>query len=454
PSTLTTLRIAENNTGAVMLQADVKEAGGGTCSLACRLTAGQMIVEIRPEAGVAGLSVSGDIRHVVAADFFGDDMVFPGDLPWRPGLRLPVENLFLGLLDQGQAQVMCVWQPGGQRALAALGGGPGQPATIADCFIEAVKGKTIWVALLEGPDLWHEQAVSVADASALKKLDWRPPFPAKWRADLLGPGGTAASSYLPDSADADVRSAPAEDQIPKSLNPQIPKSPNPSPRLLIYAMDRNQATPLTTFCPIDVVRNTLGVGPCQYILQTEGLATDSNPTPDGVMTWIEKQFRQKKEKRAAGEIDEQLQQMVAHLGRAQDRIQQYGRLARRIAEWCRAMAGDAHDAPGIEAVGRLAEKLEQTAGPRIGNSGLVPRAARVAVGLRGLVGKPDALASFQRLAAEARLIGANQDRTLANCRMAVRWLKQSATMAAEDDPRLKPWAARVVELIDPVLQGK
>jgi hypothetical protein len=78
----------------------------------------------------------------------------------------------------------------------------------------------------------------------------------------------------------------------------------------------------------------------------------------------------------------------------------------------------------------------------------------VAVGLRGLVGKPDALASFQRLAAEARLIGANQDRTLANCRMAVRWLKQSATMAAEDDPRLKPWAARVVELIDPVLQGK
>ncbi len=399
---LTTLRIAENNPGAVMLQASSKEAGGGNCSLAYRLTAGQMIVEIRPEAGMTALWVSGGIRHVVAADFFGDDMVFPSalpsynvqpakrksggdtvlpdDLPRRP-VRLPVENLFLGLLDQGQAQVMCVWQPGGQRALAAFSGGRSQPAaTAAECFIEAVKGKTMWVALLEGKDMWHEQAVSASDADYLKNLDWRPPFPAKWRADLLGPGGTATSSYLPDSPNAGQPAAPAGGEASQSLNPQIPKSPNPSEdretrrqgdkensaasplatrhsplttnspnpsvQLLIYAMDRNQATPLTTFCPIDVMRNTLGVGPCQYILQTEGLATDSNPTPDGVMTWLEKQFRQKKEKRAAGEIDEQLQQMVAHVGRAKQRIWEYGRLARRIDEWCRATAGDVHERAG------------------------------------------------------------------------------------------------------------
>ena len=91
-------------------------------------------------------------------------------------------------------------------------------------------------------------------------------------------------------------------------------------------MDRSQATPLTTFTPIDILRNTLGVGPCQYILQTEGLASDANPTPDNVMTWVEKQFSRKKEKKAADEIRERLAQMVEHVGQAQARIDQYRRM--------------------------------------------------------------------------------------------------------------------------------
>ena len=74
---------------------------------------------------------------------------------------------------------------------------------------------------------------------------------------------------------------------------------------------------MTTFTPIDILRGTLGVGPCQYILQTEGLASDANPTPDNVMTWVEKQFSRKKEKKAADEIRERLAQMVEHVGQAQ-----------------------------------------------------------------------------------------------------------------------------------------
>ena len=55
-------------------------------------------------------------------------------------------------------------------------------------------------------------------------------------------------------------------------------------------------------------------------MQTEGLASDANPTPDNVMTWIEKQFSRKKEKKAAGEIRERLAQMVEHVGQAHARI--------------------------------------------------------------------------------------------------------------------------------------
>ena len=103
-------------------------------------------------------------------------------------------------------------------------------------------------------------------------------------------------------------------------------------------MDRSQATPLTTFTPIDILRGTLGVGPCQYILQTEGLASDANPTPDNVMTWIEKQFSRKKEKKAADEIRERLAQMVEHVGQAQARIDQYGRMFAEVERLCDAAA--------------------------------------------------------------------------------------------------------------------
>ena len=50
-----------------------------------------------------------------------------------------------------------------------------------------------------------------------------------------------------------------------------------------------------------------------------------------------------------------------------------------------------------------------------------------------MLSKEDALAECRRMGAEARAIGAAQDRTLANCRMMVRrWLKQSAAMLAEE----------------------
>src|SRR5205807_8359179 len=40
--------------------------------------------------------------------------------------------------------------------------------------------------------------------------------------------------------------------------------------VLIYALNRLAETPVTSYTPVDIVRNTLGVGPCQYILDVEG----------------------------------------------------------------------------------------------------------------------------------------------------------------------------------------
>lgn len=39
---------------------------------------------------------------------------------------------------------------------------------------------------------------------------------------------------------------------------------------IIYPINQSADTPLSDFTVTDVVRNTLGVGPCQYILDLEG----------------------------------------------------------------------------------------------------------------------------------------------------------------------------------------
>src|SRR5262249_9274124 len=40
--------------------------------------------------------------------------------------------------------------------------------------------------------------------------------------------------------------------------------------VLIYPLTRLGETPIDRYTPVDIVRNTLGVGPCQYLLDVEG----------------------------------------------------------------------------------------------------------------------------------------------------------------------------------------
>ncbi len=441
PARIASVRILENNPGAVMLLAGFTAADGGKCSLTYRLTAGQAIVEVRPGEGAGRVLVECAARYVVVPDFFGDDMVFGAEVFSRRRLRLPAENFFMNLLDRGNALVMCVWQSRKQEAVAVAE--PRKlPTIITGCEIQAVKDKSLWIAVLEGPDVWHERAVSAGDAKAELTLDWKPPFSAKWRADLLAGDGPARSWHFQ-----------GPDQAGGTPAPQPPPAWRYPAAMVVYAMDRTRATPLTTFCPFDVLRNTLGVGPCQYILQTEGLATDANPTPDNVMTWIEKQFKRKKEKSAAGEIHELLEQMVEHVGHAQARIEQYGRLARDIEALDKAQ-GQGGSAAGIEAIGRLAKKLARTVVESGGKPGPGDRAARLAEKINALAGRAGAMAECERIGAEIRGIGAVQDRSLSNCRMTARWIKQSALMIGEEDPRADAWAKKVAARVEKELTGK
>ena len=463
---LASVRIVQNTPAAVGLEASYRTADGNSLSVAYRLATGQMTVEVRPGQRTRRLAIRSDAQYVVVPDFFGDDMLFDARSLRRPRLGLPAENFFLGLLDEGSAMLMCVWQSSRQGAEATCSG-TGPQARIGGCEIECLQGKAIWVALLEGTNLWHQRAISAEEMSKDLILAWKPPFAARWRGDFLDAGGATRSWYF-SAANEPGEEAPTAGprECPCWLEGQravvrggLAGAPagtagEAARQLVVYAIDRSRATPLTVFCPMDVLRNTLGVGPCQYILQTEGLAGETNPTPDEVTNWVEKQFRAKKEKRAAGEMREQLAGMVEHVGRTQARIHQYAALARRLDALLASQSNSAQLGEAVRGLRPVVDRLKQAAGD--GSEGAKPaqQAAKLADEILALVGSPNALAECRRLGAELRRLGAAQERALANSRMAVRWLRQQARMTAADDPPSAPLAAAVRAEAERVLQAK
>jgi len=454
------IKILENNLGAVMLEASLATSDGTRMSLQCQLAVGQSILEIRPAAGVARLRLQMAPRYVVIPDFFGDDMVFtPSTLP-RQRIILPAENFFLTPLADGAAMLMCVSSARVQNAEALITQ-TGERRSFAGCEVDCVPGKSLWVASLDGSWLWHEQP---ADLRADIVLDWQPPFPAKWRADFAGDEGFAQSWYFlgGQGTDEDIP-IPAGQVCPcridgrravvhSQLVVRGPAGLPPHP-LLVYPLDRSRATPLTAFCPTDVLRNTLGVGPCQYILQTEGLQSDTNPTPDNVMTWIEKQIVRKRHKKSAEEIRDLVQQMTQHVDHVAERIQRYAKLGHDVQQRCTEAEASSSLRAAAAALQPIAAGIQSEA--TAAEVTAVPQRVRgLAAQVAALTDQTDPLAECQRLGADLRTLGATQDRVLANSRMEARWLRARAKMLAADEPATATWTQRTQHLVDAALQDK
>lgn len=438
PAGQKSLRTLENGPSAVQVEAVFRTADGGESALMYRLTTGQGLLELRAGAIAKQVAVTAPAAWAVVPDFFGDDVVLGPRSTGRPTLGVPAENFFLTLADEGRAMLMCVWPSARQRAELTLSAGSA-PA-ISGFAIDAPPkpDQSMWLAFLEGDDLWQARPLA---GGATADIDWKPPFPAKWRGDFLGRTAVAESWNLREAAD-DEESEPAAEGCPCRLAAgrlQIAwkaAPPTPPQTLLMYPIDRSRTTPLTVFCPIDILRNTLGVGPCQYILQTEGLASETNPTPDSVMKWVEQQFHKKKQRRAADEIRGLLEQMVEHAGHVDERIARY----RTAAGELRALAPSG---PSAGPIGETLDYLDRALASAAGENSR-QKAAALAAQVVALIGPGDAEAECRRLGREIRRVGAVQDSALARARMGLRWLREQARQAQ---------AEKILERVDQALQG-
>jgi hypothetical protein len=193
------------------------------------------------------------------------------------------------------------------------------------------------------------------------------------------------------------------------------------------------------------MRNTLGVGPCQYILACEGLGAQGDPTPNSVMNWVEKQFEQKRDRKAADEVKERLDLMVKHVADAKSRIEHYAEFARQLRNARTGKQGHFL---------AFAEELERFSGVALAPAAAPERAGRLAGEVAALIGKENALAPCRQLGQELRSIGTIQDHALAKCRMAIRRVRQEARTRAINLPPADESSLEAQRLAEQFLKDK
>ena len=522
--------LAENGRSAVALEIVSKT---GTARF--RLKKGDLFVEAQALAGAAPLRVECPSRFAVLPDFFADDILFDARKVPLDKVELPSENFLLHFTGKQDAIVMGVFENRAQDVRVTLAG-KGDDRAITGSEIDfGRKGSKIWIAVLEGPGMWHALDIKRADAKKILPLDWKMPYVAQWRVDFTRHDGLTDSwdMLLPDkegdgyikpswlAADGNISAAtktktgevdrdayrpggPASDRLGPDrfrwttvlgrvpypcwserdgkgfLQPlQRDKFAFDGP-VLIYPLTRLADTPIAQYTPVDIVRNTLGVGPCQYLLDVEGQKQEHvGRATCHVRTLLGEVYGSGQQKAKTKEIATYLGDAHDFVTHIRNRINAYVVFGKELREYL-AKERTAHPElkEQLDALETLAREIDDRVEPRMQaiqrHPALKAMAAKVAE--RKEEPTPPSLAAQLNREFFAKVlvgyvgadwreklkieytdplttIGGQQDEMVGECRWVVKALRQKAGILLAGDPRMASIAAEIRTRTQKMLRG-
>jgi hypothetical protein len=249
--------------------------------------------------------------------------------------------------------------------------------------------------------------------------------------------------------------------------------------VVIYPSNRLADTPPEWYTPVDIVRNTLGVGPCQYILDVEGQKQEHvGRATCHVRTLLTETWTAGQQKAKRKEIENWLadaHDFVTHIRKRILAYVDFGRDLRKYLASQREAHPEAKEA--IEALETIAKEIDTRVEARLEsmrkNPKLAPFAAEVEE--RKEETTPPALAAAlnryflktfvdyegadwkDRLKKEytdpLTTIGGEQDEMVGECRWVVKALRQRAGILMATDPKAGPVAAEVRARTQKILRG-
>jgi hypothetical protein len=398
--------------------------------------------------------------------------------------------------------------------------GQGQARRIAAARIE-FQGQPVYAGILERKGLWQDEDAAALPAYQPTAIAWKRPFEARWRGDFIVAEGRRLADWptrnqsfdfrstsLPQKENADpldarflaaTSSKRAANWWEQGLhwwergnqdNPQIWQEslasffiypavfkgdevrlclyadkqarhkPHVYERVIIYPLGRVAATPLDVFTPVDLMRETLGQGPCEYILDIAGI----KPRPAGgdrptlayatCGLWedhigpIVGQFKKKPdgtfqplEEKTKTHLIQAMEDMWYFVHAIHDRLREYARWGADLAVFCRRESARNPKLkqiadPALAQLDRLNSDLGRHKFEGPGSEAYWKE--RVPELIREV--KADHYAGVGSIA-RIRDLGNDQDERVSRCRQYVKALLQEIILQDASDPEARAFAA-------------
>jgi hypothetical protein len=468
--------LVENTKGSACLEAAFRTANGAEVSGRFRLKRGDVSVQVEPGTGAGKLRVECPGRFVVLPDFFADDITLDARRLSLAAADLPSENFVLHPTADGDALALCVFE-NRQHDVRVTLAGEGERRVVTGSEV-GFEGKKVWVALLEAPRIWHARDLTPADTGRVLPLDWRMPFPAAWRVDFtrtndltdswemllqeekngeyvkpswLGGGEDRLGRYrlrwntvlgdypYPCWSDADRRG---------HLQPLVSRLLQFVGPALVYPINRVQQTPLDAYTVVDVMRNTLGVGPCEHILDLEGQKAEyKGRATCSVRDTLTPIYAKRQQKQKRAQVDRTLDEGLTFVKHIRGRITRYVEFGHQMREYLAAQKKEHPElAEFLAEMDKLTQEIDNRVEARRAKIKTPEYVARMNDDFRKNVlddDGPEALKHCKEYARALVEVGDNQDELSGECRWVVKALRQKAGILMATDPRVAPIAAEI-----------
>ena len=475
---------AEADAGGAAFEVTFAADGAEPVRLAFSVMPGQPFVETRTLQPGTALRVEAPCRFVVLPDFFADDIVIDAtELPVDE-TELPVDNFLLQLLRGRDAILMTVLpEVSGDVAVELSGQGPDR--TLDASVIPYGKDGRIWLGLLTSEGIWHRHDVMAADRGSIVDVDWTAPYPAMWRLDwrrsnaltdswsmaVQQPDGTFVK-YGPTGWPGKL----AKDRqrwttvlhtftYPCWIDTEGRAHLQPLDKVLefegpalIYPINRVKETPLDQYTVVDLVRSTLGVGPCEYVLDVEGQGYEYRGMATcGARDRLDRIYKEGRQRQEREAIERALVEVMVFVRHIRGRIESYREFGLEVQVYLEA---EKLKQPELrEPIAKLQEVVDiieqQVAARREAiktadqTQAMADEFAATLLDYEGA----DAYERCKEFTSALVNIGSNQDELVGECRWTAKMVRQRAGLAAAADPRMSEIAREIRRRAQAVLRN-
>lgn len=443
--TLTSLSASPAADGA-SVEAVYKSGKGTSLAVTYKLDQANPIVKTQPGAGIVGQRMEAPARLGVLPDFFADDMVVDARAIPIDKTEVPGENFFMNMVDNGNAIVAAIWDKNKKDVeLSLTGEKDARVISGVDVFYGA--GGAIWIGVLEQKGIWAQAEITKENINKATALNWKCPFRAKWKGDFMRVDHTIDSWHFTTaetgwSALVETYGQPCRfdpNDLTKATIQPATKFPNANFEgpFVAYPIERDKDTPLQQLAITDLMKNSLGIGPCETMLDvaaqkshSEGLFTCGM---NAMAVAIFRSGRQKEERKF---LERALRDTQVFVKAIADRINSYVAFREETLKY---LAEQKTAQPDLAAfIDRLEAQTKKIPDKKVDNNAEV--AKRVADVMNEAV-SDNPRRDIEKLTAEGAAensiasIGGGQDAIVARCRNPVKMLRQMATIEMAVNPR-------------------